>query len=165
MQHILNHIEFMEKGLGNFSLTSDSLSFTSNNQVLKTVIKNLSLKTTSYDISIPDSDHFKVLTHRMFGLAPGMSKTIHIKHIDGEHCKDEEKQIRKIKVTNSYKKSHIIYCRCPEFVIKEPEKLVHYPCSINIGEFDKQKTLSIPFTNISSKNLKIIFKNKKSSNY
>lgn len=70
----------MEKDPGAFTVSQQVLTF-HNNYPLKIVVKNTSLRSTSYDIANADDHHFKLIGHRIFTLAPGISKTIQIKHI------------------------------------------------------------------------------------
>jgi hypothetical protein len=54
---------------------------------MKLVIKNLSKKSSSFEIIILDNDHFQIInSSRIFNLAPGISKILQIKHIQGKWC-------------------------------------------------------------------------------
>lgn len=70
-----------------FSISSQLLEYTQSEQSHKLAIKNTGLKTISYETVISDQEHFKLASaYRSFSLAPGITKNITIKHIEGIHC-------------------------------------------------------------------------------
>lgn len=93
-----------------------------------------------------------------------MGRTIRIKHVAGDHCRVEDRQIRRCRITNSFGKSEFIDCICPSFSAKKKEKSIDCPSSIEIGKFDKTTNFTFHVHNNSKLNLKATLEDIKTPN-
>jgi hypothetical protein len=99
----------MEKAEDNFIIAPTNIVIHPIEQLIKFSVKNSSTRSSRYEISVNDFEHYKTISPRTFTLAPGITKYVKIKHVASEKCSSFPQVIEVIDMTGTRR---FVNCRC-----------------------------------------------------
>jgi hypothetical protein len=143
----------MEKSETDFIVSPACICLNPSQESFQFSIKNVGYRSCHYEVFLPDCNHFKLIGNRSFSLAPGISKTVKVKHLSSPYCSAFKERIE---VIDGFGNRQETYVSCQQEVI-DKKKSIDIVEELTVSELrvNEERRVEIKVKNSSVSNLKI----------